>query len=77
MWIELRKQLYNGNIKCYTLDGEVVKCLIVRSDSTIEQNCIKGNRSICNLIADEDHTIRKILQIENNIREEIAKNEER
>ena len=67
--------MYNGNIKCYTLDGEVVKCLIVRSDSTIEQNCIKGNRSICNLIADEDHTIRKITQIENNIREEIAKNE--
>lgn len=65
--------MYNGNIKCYTLDGEVVKCLI-------DQNCTKekGHGSLCcNLIADTEHLTRKIAQIENNIREEIAKNEER
>ena len=63
--------MYNGNIKCYTLDGEVVKCLI-------DQNCTKeeGHGPLCcNLIADTEHLIRKITQIENNIREEIAKNE--
>lgn len=63
--------MYNGNIKCYTLDGEVVKCLI-------DQNCTKelGHGPLCcNLIADTDHLTRKITQIENNIREEIAKNE--
>lgn len=63
--------MYNGNIKCYTLDGEVVKCLI-------DQNCTKevGHGPLCcNLIADTDHLTRKIAQIENNIREEIAKNE--
>ena len=63
--------MYNGNIKCYTLDGEVVKCLI-------DQNCTKeeGHGPICcNLIAYTDHLTRKIAQIENNIREEIAKNE--
>ena len=63
--------MYNGNIKCYTLDGEVVKCLI-------DQNCTKelGHAPLCcNLIADTDHLTRKIAQIENNIREEIAKNE--
>lgn len=65
--------MYNGNIKCYTLDGEVVKCLI-------DQNCTKelGHGPLCcNLIADTEHLTRKITQIENNIREEIAKNEER
>lgn len=65
--------MYNGNIKCYTLDGEVVKCLI-------DQNCTKeeGHGPLCcNLIADTEHLTRKIAQIENNIREEIAKNEER
>ena len=63
--------MYNGNIKCYTLDGEVVKCLI-------DQNCTKevGHGPLCcNLIAATEHSIRKITQIENNIREEIAKNE--
>ena len=68
--------MYNGNIKCYTLDGELVKCLIAISGPAIEQNCIKkDNCSICNLIATTEHSIRKISQIENNIREEIAKNE--
>ncbi len=63
--------MYNGNIKCYTLDGEAVKCLV-------DQNCKKaGDCSVCNLIADTKHSIRIITQIENNIREEIAKNEER
>ena len=68
--------MYNGNIKCYTLDGELVKCLIAISGPAIEQNCIKkDNCSICNLIADTENLIRRITQIENNIREEIAKNE--
>ena len=63
--------MYNGNIKCYTLDGEVVKCLI-------DPNCTKelGHGPLCcSLIAYTDHLTRKIAQIENNIREEIAKNE--
>ena len=70
--------MYNGNIKCYTLDGELVKCLIAISGPSIDQNCFKkSNCSICNLIADTDHSIRKISQIENNVIKEIAKNEER
>ena len=68
--------MYNGNIKCYTLDGELVKCLIAISGPSIDQNCFKkSNCSICNLIATTEHSIRKISQIENNVREEIAKNE--
>ena len=68
--------MYNGNIKCYTLDGELVKCLIAISGPSINQNCFKkSNCSICNLIATTEHSIRKISQIENNVIKEISKNE--